>query len=173
MPAVKKEKVATTQQPQQEEQQVSEKNNNKLSQLAMISLQLIVLQQKPADKITTEEVNFLTTLDANIADSVTAELEGMKLIQKNDAGNFVATGYGVKWVLESLTYGKQFDRMVDELTLNAQFRLLFTIISKLDKKLENTVNYLGKDGNVSSMWKGLIEAANTIDTWCEAKPEEN
>lgn len=155
------------------EPQTTNRQATVLTTVELATLSMLVANQhtKPSDieKGQLQTTRFEASKDV-IASLMEKGGENTRLVTVED-GIVTVTPYGIKWVLESRTFGYNFKAIFGKLNLSALHSAFFQLAEELSARHAKAfIYYKNQEGKPSSFWQKFYDAVSLCDECLETPP---
>lgn len=117
------------------------------------------------EKASPEEKAMLNSIEMKYPEAIMKTLTEKGVVEKNDKGAYVPTSFGIRWVLDSRSFGHNFVQIFKRLNLSALHSAFFAMANELAARHEEAqIYYRTQTGELSSFWAKFDEAVGQCDS---------
>lgn len=141
------------------------------------TIELAVLSHMVAasyEKAGQEEKAMLSSVEMKYSEAILKSLTEKGVVEKNDKGVYAPTSFGIRWVLDSRSFGHNFVQIFKRLNLSALHSAFFAIANELAARHEEAqIYYRTPAGELSSFWAKFDEAVGQCDGCLQSSDQDD
>lgn len=126
------------------------------------------------EKANPEEKAMLASIEMKYPESIMKTLTEKGVVEKNDKGAYVPTSFGIRWVLDSRSFGHNFVQIFKRLNLSALHSAFFAMANELAGRHEEAqIYYRTQTGELSSFWAKFDQAVGQCDSCLQTSDDQD